>query len=183
MPTTLRSPSPALQEAFQDLAREYRASGVDRYAEALDDYGAFLLRISAQSRQETCGKGYVAQDHYWLVDDEGRALGSCRVRHRLAPHLEIEGGHVGYDIRPGHRGRGHATRLLALTLDVLRRRGVRRALITCDHDNRASARVIEKNGGVEWSTSISPRSGKVVRRFWIDLEPRPGGDDTGESPP
>ena len=106
------------------------------------------------------------------------ALQQLRMRPRSGPnqdvvhwHLEVEGGHIGYAVRPSARGRGVATHLLALTLLEARRRGLSRVLLTCDDDNRASARVIEKNGGREIEPTISPRSGKVVRRFWIDVPP------------
>ncbi len=43
-------------------------------------------------------------------------------------------------------------------------------LVTCDDDNPASARVIEKNGGV-LEGKIDKKDQKVpVRRYWIDLE-------------
>ena len=165
----LEPASAARREAFLEVAREWRAAGVDRYAAALDDFDAWLARVRRCSRQATCPPGFVAQDHLWCVDVDGRILGGVRFRHRLAPHLLVEGGHVGYDVRPSERRKGIGTRLLALTLDLARARGLERVLVTCDHDNAASARIIEKNGGVETSTSVSDRSGKVVRRFWIDL--------------
>ena len=38
----------------------------------------------------------------------------------------------------------------------------------CDETNRASARTIEKNGGVLENTLAGP-DGNVVRRYWIEL--------------
>lgn len=170
MSLRLAPPSDALREAFLELAREYRDAGDDRYVAARHDFAGYLRRLERLSRQATCPTGFVAQDTYWLVDPRGRVLGSCRFRHRLAPHLEVEGGHVGYDVRPRHRRRGHATRMLALVREKAAARGMERLLVTCDFDNPASARVIEKNGGVETTSSVSPRSGKVVRRFWVPVD-------------
>ena len=160
------------REAFLEVAREWRASGTDRYRAALEDFDAWLAKVRRESRQETCPPRFVAQDHYWLVDDDGRILGGVRFRHRLAPHLLVEGGHIGYDVRPSERRKGIGTRLLALTLERARARGLDRVLVTCDHDNVGSARIIERNGGVETSSTASERSGKVVRRYWIDLAGR-----------
>lgn len=168
----LRPASPALRGAFLEVAREWRAGGVDRYAAALGDFDAWLAKVNRQTRQETCPPAFVAQDHLWLVDESGRILGGVRLRHRLAPHLLVEGGHIGYDVRPSERRKGVGTRLLAMTLEKARERGIEKVLVTCDHDNLASAKIIEKNGGVETSTSVSDGSGKVVRRFWIDLRTR-----------
>ena len=43
-------------------------------------------------------------------------------------------------------------------------------LVTCDDDNLASARVIEKNNGELLNKVVSQISGKQVRRYWIALE-------------
>ena len=92
-----------------------------------------------------------------------------RLRHTLSPQLLIEGGHIGYDIRPTRRGKGHATRILELALLRAPSRGITRVLVTCNEDNAASVRVIQQNGGVEAEPSTSEQSGKAVRRFWIEV--------------
>ena len=97
---------------------------------------------------------------WWLADDE--YLGRIAVRHRLTPHLRDTGGHIGYDVRPSARRRGHATAMLRAVLPVARDLGIGPALVTCDVDNVASRKVIEANGGV----LEDQRGGKL--RFWVD---------------
>jgi predicted acetyltransferase len=46
------------------------------------------------------------------------------------------------------RRRGHATAMLRQALPIARGLGIDRALVTCDVDNVASRKVIERNGGV-----------------------------------
>ncbi len=58
------------------------------------------------------------------------------------------GGHIGYDVRPSARRRGHATAMLAAVLARVQAMDVDPVLVTCDLDNVASRRVIESNGGV-----------------------------------
>ena len=58
------------------------------------------------------------------------------------------GGHIGYDMRPSARCRGHATAMLRAALPVAGALGIDQALITCDADNVGSRRVIERNGGI-----------------------------------
>ena len=89
------------------------------------------------------------------------------MRARLTPALTDEGGHVGYDVRPSLRRRGYGTRLLQLGLAEAQARGIRPVLITCDADNLGSIAVIERNGGVLSDEALSPRSGKLMRRFWV----------------
>jgi predicted acetyltransferase len=57
-------------------------------------------------------------------------------------------GHIGYTVVPWKQRRGHATRALALMLEVARRHGLPRVQITTDPDNLASQKVITANGGV-----------------------------------
>jgi predicted acetyltransferase len=58
------------------------------------------------------------------------------------------GGHIGYDVRPSARRRGHATAMLRAALPVGRSLGIESALVTCDVDNVASRKVIGRNGGL-----------------------------------
>ena len=79
-------------------------------------------------------------------------------------------------MRPSRRGEGHATRALALAVRRAREQlGLDRVLVTCDEDNEASRRTIERCGGVFEDS----RNGK--RRYWIDTaRERPGN---GSEPP
>lgn len=107
----------------------------------------------------------------WITDgdetDRGRVIGFLNLRHALNDNLRADGGHIGYSIRPGRRREGHATRALTLGVDRARALGVDRVLVTCDSENIASARTIERCGGV----LADEHSGK--RRYWIT-----GGDWT-----
>lgn len=154
-------------DAFLDCAADYRAAGEDRYNAALADPEAYLHWVAEMEQEETCPPGLVPQTTYWAVDEDGRVLACSRLRHGLSPALRREGGHIGYDVRPTERRRGVGTRLLALTLVEAGRRRLSRVLLTCDDDNLASARIILANGGAEIESSVSDRTGKLLRRFWI----------------
>jgi predicted acetyltransferase len=99
-----------------------------------------------------------------------RILGRISVRHRLNANLEIEGGHIGYDVRPSERRKGYGTLMLKLALEEARKIGLKRVMITCDTDNIASAKIIEKNGGIFERHDISPMSGKQLNQYWIELD-------------
>ena len=96
----------------------------------------------------------------WMVDGDVY-LGRISVRHGMTALLYVWGGQVGYAVRPSARGRGHATRALALALPVCADLGLDPVLVTCDSTNPASRRVIERNGGVLEDV----REGKA--RFWV----------------
>ncbi|MEU7900170.1 GNAT family N-acetyltransferase [Nonomuraea sp. NPDC049152] len=63
-------------------------------------------------------------------------------------HEPNDFGHIGYGIRPSARRRGLATWALGRILDEARLLGLDRVLITCAADNVASAKTIERQGGV-----------------------------------
>jgi predicted acetyltransferase len=70
-------------------------------------------------------------------------------------------------VRPQYRRRGYATEILRQALIVARAEGVDRVLVTCDQDNAASARIIERLAGV--LEDVRPASdGIPKRRYWID---------------
>ena len=93
-------------------------------------------------------------------------VGRSSIRFELNDFLRVEGGHIGYAVRPAHRRRGYATEILRQSLIVARAGGVDRALVTCDDDNVGSAAVIEANGGV--LENIIDVDGVPLRRYWID---------------
>lgn len=105
--------------------------------------------------------GHVPSTTLWWVEND-EYLGRLAIRHRLTPRLLEVGGHIGYDVRPSARRRGHATAMLAAALPLSRDLGIDRVLVTCAPDNIGSRRTIEKNGGV----LEDERSGKL--RYWID---------------
>jgi predicted acetyltransferase len=99
-----------------------------------------------------------------VVGDE--LVGRVSIRHVLNEKLLIEGGHIGYGVRPAHRRRGHATEMLRQALVVARAVGVDRALVTTDEDNLGSQAVITRCGG-EYEDTRVDGTGRPVRRYWI----------------
>ena len=108
----------------------------------------------------------------WLWD--GAFCGSIGFRWQpgtpaLPPHVL---GHIGYAVVPWKRGRGYATRALALMLIEARRVGLPLVQVTTDLNNAASQAVIRANGGrlVEHFREPEAFGGKEALRFHIDLE-------------
>jgi predicted acetyltransferase len=57
---------------------------------------------------------------------------------------------------------------LSQALVVARSQGVDRVLVTCFEDNAASARVIEKCGGVLEDVITIEHDARGLRRYWIE---------------
>lgn len=103
---------------------------------------------------------HVPSTTLWWVDGE-EYLGRLAIRHRLTPGLREIGGHIGYDVRPSARLRGHATAMLRAALPIAYGLGIDPALVTCQADNVGSRTVIERNGG------IIDHAGAGILRFWV----------------
>jgi predicted acetyltransferase len=137
---------------------------IDHYAGRWQDPGVFdaYVRWLRNDSVEDAPRpaGYVPSTTLWWVGGDDY-LGRISIRHRLTPQLRDYGGHIGYDIRPTARRRGHATAMLAATLPLAKALGIDPVLITCDEDNVGSRKVIEVNGGV-----LEDRRG-IKRRYWV----------------
>jgi predicted acetyltransferase len=163
----LREEYIAYLEEFIDAGEPHLARGLD---EARAGFEAHLQGLRDAAAGVGLRAGLVPWDTYWLVRGR-RVLGSSNLRHRLTAGLRVEGGHIGYRVRPSERRKGYGRRLLAMTLEKARERGMERVMVTCDEDNVGSARIIEANGGRRTGEGISPRTGKRVLQYWIELGP------------
>lgn len=167
-PLRVVEPSTQWRDAFLDMAQEVAEEGDDRYRAALNDFDLYLLQLAFFRLGENLPEGRVRESTYWLVDDQ-TVIGCCRLRHDLTPSLYQVGGNIGYDIRPNRRGQGYGTVMLALVLEQARQAGLEKVLITCNTDNIASSRVIEKNGGQLWDRGKFMDEGAPISRYWIEL--------------
>ena len=103
------------------------------------------------------------------ANDESQVfLGEISIRHRLTDALLRYGGHIGYGIRYSQWNKGYGTLLLKLALEKAREMGLHEVLTTCDDDNAASAKVMEKNGMELRDKVINIIDGQTVitRRYW-----------------
>jgi GNAT superfamily N-acetyltransferase len=117
-----------LRTSFLAAVAEFRADGDypvpwfidDVDPPALDDpaaFGAYVARLLGERTETGCRDGFVPATTLWWADGE-QFLGRLTIRHRLTPALETIGGHIGYDVRPSARRRGHATAMLAAALPI-----------------------------------------------------------------
>jgi len=155
------------------MAYDYRESGDRRYYREIIkdnfDYGDYVTKLHRNSLGIGLDEGLTPYTTYWLMDVKKDTIyGVSRLRHSLNAISQKEGGHIGYDVPPSLRNAGYATELLGQTIAKARAMGIRRLLLTCDSDNRESARVIEKNGGVLENQIVSDITRKLINRYWIN---------------
>lgn len=161
-----------LTAAFKDkllaMAVEYQSAGENRYDSALEDFEAYLEKLKMFADDRDLPANYVSSNAFFLYDGE-KLLGSGNLRHRLNETLEVYGGHIGYDVRPAQRRKGYGSLILKLTLEKARELGLEKVFLTCNADNIASAKIIEKHGGKLENQIFYAPIGKVISQYWIDL--------------
>ncbi len=164
-------PAVVWRETFLRGLREFQAEGLPWWlggdAEIAErNFGAFVIKKLAESQRTSDGR--VPKTHLWAIA-EGQFVGRIAIHHELSDALRREGGRIGYDTVPSHRGRGVATEMLRLALPYARRLGLSEVLLTCDDTNAASIRVIERNGGILRQTALLAANRPFKRYYWITL--------------
>ena len=104
---------------------------------------------------------------FLVAEVDGELVGRVSIRHERNDWLARIGGHIGYGVRPAHRRRGYATEILRQSLIVAHAAGVERALVSCDGANIASARTIERCGGLRENVVAIDDDGALNRRYRI----------------
>ncbi|MBC8481812.1 MAG: GNAT family N-acetyltransferase [Planctomycetes bacterium] len=168
----LIEPTLELESEFFAMVKEFKDEGRD----IIDGIGSIDLENFKESIKQAekhakgleLPEGWVPASTYWLIC-QNRIVGTCNLRHELNDFLREFGGHVGYAARPSERKKGFGTLMLRLLLEKAQGLGIERLLATCDDNNIASARVIEKNGGKFADKVQTEYSEKLTRRYWIEL--------------
>ena len=107
----------------------------------------------------------------WMWDDEFCGQIGFRWQPGTSSLPSYVLGHIGYAVVPWKRGRGYATRALALLLPEARKEGLPYVELTTDTDNLPSQKVITNNGGtlVERFTKDDAYGGGDTLRWRIML--------------
>jgi predicted acetyltransferase len=161
------------EEEEQEFLRAHHATSPGypsflHYYEEGMSFRRYLEILAEQERGIRLPGGHVPTTFLFAFVSD-RIIGRVSIRHHLNARLERTGGHIGYVVVPEFRGRGYGTAMLRLALEICRDRlGLQRILVTCDEDNIASARTIEKCGGVLENVLCGPELEKPKRRYWID---------------
>ncbi len=174
----LREAEPFDEEDVMKFKTEYqedvKLNGTEISGEAAlvrDDmnFEEWLERQKLYSKRETLKPGYVLGTHFLTIrKSDNKVVGMVNVRWELNEQLLFHGGHIGDCVRPSERNKGYGTKQIALALEMFKQKGEKRVLITCKDYNIASAKTIEKNGGV--LENQVEADGFVFNRYWINFK-------------
>lgn len=156
----------ANSSGLQRFALEFAEAGEAAFSLAAADPQAYLARVQDFAEGRNLPPQRVRGREFWLFRGD-RILGNSRLRTKLIPEIELDGGHISYNIRPRERRQGYGTELLRLTLVEARRSGLESVLLTTSPSNVGSIGVIERNGGQLLDRPKSPFTGEQLLRFAV----------------
>lgn len=165
-------PSKEMEKDIWEYRQEYLLCGEKHingccgigYYEDFDTWLEFVLAIE---RDKLSREGVHASTFFSVRKSDNKIIGSIQLRHFLTEELKKHGGHIGYGIRPGERGKGYGRQQLLLVLEAAAKMGLPRVMISCDKDNIASGRTAMSCGGVLERENCY--KGKEQQIFWITL--------------
>lgn len=172
MSLILRELNESDEAAFLEGLESFKEMELDWYSFIWKEGMPFseLLKISRERAQGiNLAEGRVPDSMLYAFVD-GKIVGRSSVRHELNDYLKTYGGHVGYAVAPAFRKQGYATEILKQSMVFCREKlKLERILVTCDDDNVASIKTIEKNGGKLDDRFFAEDGSRVTRRYWIKL--------------
>jgi predicted acetyltransferase len=138
------------------------------------DPAGFIASVVAQGGNIRLPDGTIVQKLPFIVRWmwDGDFCGSISMRWQpgtdALPPQSL--GHIGYAVVPWKRGRGYASDALRVILIEARSVGLSQVEITTDPDNRASQRVIERNGGTFVESFVNEHYGPAPHlRYVVNL--------------
>ena len=147
----IREMSLSDKTAFENFAARYREEcGTEAPPFGLNPdnlpYEEFYGRISRLACRDTLPEGWVLT-RYYLLRDGDELVGAANIRCEDSDFILNHAGHIGYAVAQWKRNQGIASAALGMLLPIAGSFGLERVVLTCDHDNEPSKRVIMKNGG------------------------------------
>lgn len=134
-----------------------------------DDYNLWLEHKQREHHGEVIRKDHVSASTYFAINEEDKIVGMTNIRHYLSELLIVNGwGHIGYGVRPTERRKGYATEILRLALIECKKLGINEVMVGCLEENKASAKVIAKNGGI-LSSEFLDKDGLTELIFLIKI--------------
>lgn len=164
-------PSRKYRMSYLEAANEYEENCVKTYHFMEEGSGDMFERFEELENGRNLPRGWVKGTYLWLVQDD-EFWGEICIRHSLTDELRKFGGNIGYGVRFTKWNQGIGSYMLAQGLEYARRNlPLKRVLLTCNDDNMASARVIEKNGGIlqDKIENVTNERKWITRRYWIEL--------------
>lgn len=141
--------------------------GLDSY---LDDYSGWLKKLEKDRKQIANEKRVPAETYFLVRENDNRIVGMINIRYNLNERLLLNGGHIGYSIRPTERRKGYNKINLYLGLKRLDELNVETALLDCVKSNIGSSKTMLSLGAKKYNEIYNEDYGEVVEKYKIDIK-------------
>ena len=155
---------------FYDYNSDINGSGaLERYLEEYS-YEKWIEKIVSDIDVANIPQPRVpALTYFYIREEDDEIVGMINLRLSLNDFLKLEGGHIGYCIKPTERRKHYATDMLSKALKVYEVLGINEVIISCDKCNVASANVIMNCNGELYSEIYSETFKEVIQKYIIKL--------------
>src|SRR5262249_20637663 len=123
---------------FEAAGERYRFNDADL---AKRDFAAFIAEVDNEAAGIGLPPGVPAQTSFVLIDANDHIVGELRFRPTATEPYQMSNGHLGYNISPRHRRRGHAVRGIHLVLAKAADHGLTELVFPVEVSNVASQAV------------------------------------------
>lgn len=134
-----------------------------------ETYEDWLWLVKECEKPDNTLLGVQASTYFAVRKSDEEMVGCIELRHTLNDSLAVIGGHIGYSVAPLERKKGYATKMLELVLLEAKKAGLDKVLLTCDIDNVASCKTIEKCGGKREQETPFVLDGETYFKYWIEV--------------
>lgn len=160
------------EQMFKDFVSEAHQNGEttihgDGCCSLYEDFEEWLRFDKNLRNGKNIPDGYVEATTYFVIEDH-QMIGTVNIRHLLNDSLLQRGGHVGYSVLVSRRRQGIATQILKFAIQECHKMGIKDILVTCQKENIASKKTIEKCGGQ--LENILKVNDDEILRYWIKGE-------------
>lgn len=141
--------------------------GLDSY---LDNYSGWLKKLEKDRKQIANEKRVPAETYFLVRENDNRIVGMINIRYNLNERLLLNGGHIGYSIRPTERRKDYNKINLYLGLKRLDELNVETALLDCVKSNIGSSKTMLALGAKKYNEIYNEDYGEVVEKYKIDIK-------------
>ncbi len=159
------------KETFLEALQEFRADNISTELNIMDienNFRAFCSEWEKKRKGIDLKPDEVPETMYWAIVD-GKFVGRIVMRHYLNEHLSKYGGHIGYAVISSERRKGYGTEMTRRVLPLVKEMGIDKALITIDHGNIGSEKIVKKFGATKEKEIYVGEKHPRVMHYWIAL--------------
>ena len=156
-----------IQEHYDCNSRINGSGGLYKY---IDNYEEWLKKLENDKKGGLSEEIVPGLTYFLVREQDNKIVGMINIRLRLNERLKKSGGHIGYGIRPTERRKGYNKVNLYLGLKVLKKYGIKEAMLSCNKENLGSSKTMLALGTVKKNEFYDEKNEVIIENYIIDVE-------------